>query len=300
MVELLGPLPGECFRNKATKRIARDDATHAAICPAQDSEASHSKCFAHVCRYTRLREERGSGSFRQQLDGFAILKRGMQGILTQNRSTRTATFILLGAHRGLVTLVGEETTQGQHTDLRPCKAQQGNILPWHKPALLQGRNEDLNPPVPQDFLREWREGNRKILRTPTVKPTSAALFATRAAMSKWLRMKTFQAQVTCHTPHTKSRPTSNTQSPTRSLHTNATACSPIPLRCTLCVHPACSVRMPGAPPQRAERSVAAMARVVRWKVDAEGCQDRSRSEPPGDCARGHSVQPLVSRGQAST
>ena len=36
----------------------------------------------------------------------------------------------------------------------------------------------------------------------------------------------------------KSRPTSNTQSPTRSLHTNATACSPIPLRRTLCVHPA--------------------------------------------------------------
>ena len=31
--------------------------------------------------------------------------------------TRTATFILLNAHRGLVTLVGEETTQGQHTDL---------------------------------------------------------------------------------------------------------------------------------------------------------------------------------------
>ena len=71
--------------------------------------------------------------------------RAPRGILTQNRSTRTATFILLGAHRGLVTLVGEETTQGQHTDLRPCKAQQGNILPWHKPALLQGRNEDLNP-----------------------------------------------------------------------------------------------------------------------------------------------------------
>ena len=43
-----------------------------------------------------------------------------------------------------------------------------------------------------------------------MKPISAALVATRAAMSKWLRMKTFQAQVTCHTQHTKSRPTSGT------------------------------------------------------------------------------------------
>ena len=52
-------------------------------------------------------------------------------------------------------------------------------------------------------------------------------------MSKWLRMKTFQA----HVAHSTPGPTSNTQNPTHSLHTNAIACSPIPLRCTLRVHP---------------------------------------------------------------
>ena len=76
-------------------------------------------------------------------------------------------------------------------------------------------------------------GKQKILSTPTVKQTSAALFATRAAMSKWLRMKTFPA----HVAHSIPGPTSNTQNPTHSLHTNAISCSPIPLRCTLRVHP---------------------------------------------------------------
>ena len=70
--------------------------------------------------------------------------RAPRGILAQNRSTRTATFILLGVHRGLITLVGEETTQGQHTDLT-CGAQHFNIRPRHRPVLLQGHNEDLNP-----------------------------------------------------------------------------------------------------------------------------------------------------------
>ena len=44
------------------------------------------------------------------------------------------------------------------------------------------------PPSPR--ISEGVEGGKqKIWSTPTVKPTSAALFATRAAMSKWLRMK---------------------------------------------------------------------------------------------------------------
>ena len=50
-------------------------------------------------------------------------------------------------------------------------------------------------------------------------------------------MKTFQAHVKCRKLHNRTcrqHAESNT-----SLHTNATACSPIPLRCTLRVHPAC-------------------------------------------------------------
>ena len=57
------------------------------------------------------------------------------------------------------------------------------------------------PPPPQDFSEGVEGGKQKIWSTPTLKQTSAAPFAARAAMSKWLRMKTFQAHVQCGKPH---------------------------------------------------------------------------------------------------
>ena len=40
MVKLLGPLPGKCLRNQASKHIARGDATYAPICFAQGGEGA--------------------------------------------------------------------------------------------------------------------------------------------------------------------------------------------------------------------------------------------------------------------
>ena len=91
MVEFLGPLPGECFRNQATKHIARGDARYAPICYAQGGEASHSECFTHVCRHASLREE--CGSFCQQLNGLAILKQKFQVFRAHARKAGCASSI---------------------------------------------------------------------------------------------------------------------------------------------------------------------------------------------------------------
>ena len=63
----------------------------------------------------------------------------------------------------VLSLVGEETTQGQHTDCsRPCiKLSKATFRPWHSWPCYKVATKTSTPQPPQDFLREWREGNRK-------------------------------------------------------------------------------------------------------------------------------------------
>ena len=75
-----------------------------------------------------------------------------------------------------------------HVKLSKATYCPGTSWPCYKVAT-----KTSTPPSPR-FSEGVEGGKQKIWSTPTVKPTSAALFATRAAMSKWLRMKTFQAQ----------------------------------------------------------------------------------------------------------
>ena len=103
--------------------------------------------------------------------------RAPRGILTQNRSTRTATFILLGAHRGLVTLVGEETTQGQHTDLQSMEisARQHTALAQAGPVT---RSQRRPQPLLQRLRARYSAGSGLSPRIPYTECVVLAIFWT--------------------------------------------------------------------------------------------------------------------------
>ena len=143
----------------------------------------------------------------------------------------------------VLSLVGEETTQGQHTDCsRPCiKLSKATFRPWHSWPCYKVATKTSTPQPPQDFLREWKEGNRK--------SGAHRLWNETPAAPSELEQ---QQPNGCTRRHVKLMP-QTAQLGRRSQarkHCTIIACFRIPLRCTLRVHPAGFLRRTEACGQR--------------------------------------------------